>query len=431
MECDQPLEITLSYQDGTDLDANLLTFDQGQLTLAVFSMDYEGYADNLQHDLVMTVKHEFESNPIKVPFTIMLSLNCERIPYQSDFMIQDVTLQEGSDSNLKTRWNFKPTECGRWTFVEQFGLPSDLINRFADNGVVFKVPTEEHVGTHKVLAKFQVDGTEAQIEMVAFTVTVLEKVEDADDDQTSDEDQSEQDSDGSADDEEDDGESGFEIEIQVPQLDPLKVNCENETVYDLPKIFNATGQVRTLEVSFDNQSAEFAFFDAANLKIYIRASLLNSTHEGNYSATVTLIFGKGAFVRKIERILKIEVSCFSENQDTSDTFPDQDTIPDTRSDEDDEPDSRSEVSDFVVEKRTPMGVIIPEEKIYDLSEYEVKENTDLGEWIPDQPIPRLKSVTQNGLVSIGWDRKMIIPVDLSRIPSTRYVVYDGEKRVRL
>ena len=50
-------------------------------------MDYEGYADNLQHDLVMTVKHEFESNPIKVPFTVMLSLNCERIPYQSDFKI--------------------------------------------------------------------------------------------------------------------------------------------------------------------------------------------------------------------------------------------------------------------------------------------------------------------------------------------------------
>ena len=60
MECNQPLDFTISYQNGADLDANLMRFDSENLFLSIYSEDYDGYADNLQHDLVMTVKHEFE-----------------------------------------------------------------------------------------------------------------------------------------------------------------------------------------------------------------------------------------------------------------------------------------------------------------------------------------------------------------------------------
>ena len=82
-------------------------------------------------------------------------------------------------------------------------------------------------------------------------------------------------------------------------------------------------------------------------------------------------------------------------------------------------------------KRTPTGAIVPKEEIYDLSDYSVKPDTKLGAWSPDQPVPRLESVTEHGRVTIVWDRKMVIPLDTSKIPTTRYVVYDEDNIVRV
>ena len=114
MECNQPLDFTISYQNGADLDANLMRFDSENLFLSIYSEDYDGYADNLQHDLVMTVKHEFELNVIEIPFTVMLSLTCS--PYdikyspENDIVVDYVTTEPDKD-------------IGAYTFEQVFSCP--------------------------------------------------------------------------------------------------------------------------------------------------------------------------------------------------------------------------------------------------------------------------------------------------------------------
>ena len=68
------------------------------------------------------------------------------------------------------------------------------------------------MGEYTVLAKFQVPKTVAQIEMVAFTVIVVAKEVEKEDDVVEEE-------------------SGLEIDVEIPELDAFVVNCENETAY--------------------------------------------------------------------------------------------------------------------------------------------------------------------------------------------------------
>ena len=42
-------------------------------------------------------------------------------------------------------------------------------------------------------------------------------------------------------------------------------------------------------------------------------------------------------------------------------------------------------------------------------------------------MPRLKSVTENGLITIEWNMGMIVPIDLSKIEQTEYVVLEDEQ----
>ena len=171
-------------------------------------------------------------------------------------------------------------------------------------------------------------------------------------------------------DEVDEEESGFETDLEYPDLTPLLVNCVNETVYDLPMLLDAEGELRPTEVTFDNSTQQIAFFDKLSNKIFVRASLLTEENEGNHEALVTVRYGKGDFEKNVTRTLLITIDCLA---DTSI----QDTKPETQTDETDSgPKPVYQIQPAA--KKTPEGFVVPEDKIYDLSAYEVKESTVTG-----------------------------------------------------
>ena len=86
-----------------------MTFDLVSLTLLIQSDDYITYSTNLNHDLLLSVGYEYEAFKAFKEFTVLLSLQCERVPYNSGpsfFTIPDVTLLEGALSIDSLTWNF-------------------------------------------------------------------------------------------------------------------------------------------------------------------------------------------------------------------------------------------------------------------------------------------------------------------------------------
>ena len=49
---------------------------------------------------------------------------------------------------------------------------------------------------------------------------------------------------------------------------------------------------------------------------------------------------------------------------------------------------------------------------------------ELGPYNPLQPIPVIKKLTDTGVLTIGWDRKMQKPPNLDEIPKSKVVVTD-------
>lgn len=152
-------------------------------------------------------------------------------------------------------------------------------------------------------------------------------------------------------DEVDKEESGLEIDIEYPDLAPLIVNCVNETVYDLPMLLDAQGQLRPTEVTFDNITEQVAFFDQLGNKIFVRASLLTEANEGNHEAIVKVSYGKGEFEKNVTSTLLITIDCHADTsiQDTEPQTPTNKTRPDPEPLQPAQPPA----------KKTPAGLMIP------------------------------------------------------------------------
>ena len=57
-------------------------------------------------------------------------------------------------------------------------------------------------------------------------------------------------------------ESGFEMDIEFPPLEPVEVSCEQETVYGLPVMLDPEGKERAFTVTFlDEVAEEFVIYD--------------------------------------------------------------------------------------------------------------------------------------------------------------------------
>lgn len=75
---------------------------------------------------------------------------------------------------------------------------------------------------------------------------------------------------------------------------------------------------------------------------------------------------------------------------------------------------------------------IPVELVKDIKTFKMKpfKPVDLV-WKPEQPVPRLHSVSESGLIKIVWDREMLIPIDVDEIPTTRYVLVDESLKIKV
>lgn len=47
------------------------------------------------------------------------------------------------------------------------------------------------------------------------------------------------------------------------------------------------------------------------------------------------------------------------------------------------------------------------------------------------PVPRLQSVSETGVIKIVWDRELIVPVDIDKIPKTKYVLVDSALKKKI
>ena len=66
----------------------------------------------------------------------------------------------------------------------------------------------------------------------------------------------------------------------------------------------------------------------------------------------------------------------------------------------------------------------PETIYYPNWEYDLKETFEPEPFDPEKPVPYIESLTSTGVLTIGWDREMVRPANISVIPPAKVAIKD-------
>lgn len=206
-------------------------------------------------------------------------------------------------------------------------------------------------------------------------------------------------------------ESGFEVLPFEPdfQLQNVTISGYRAYQYYMPQLENAQGQVSPIYVELPARVKEFASYDPVNRIINVDKNLLREEHEGTYKIDVEVGYGSANMEQRHRLTMFItlkDLGLGQEDQVLSE-------LPEIVVEEKDE--KKDEIKDFIEKKTSIFGEFVPEAQIRRVEEFATKQSLEPAERTGNEPVPTMKDVGRDGVMTIAWSKQMRQPDDLDML----------------